>query len=154
MSGSKVQTLLALSFGLRLAPRRYMLRRSVNQSAAIRALAVFVLASISSSFSMAAAAQTTYWRVSLDRVTVVANVSGERCNRLATQVILFERVLHTLANFDSDYQLPPITLYSPLTGGRRALFDFGYRTTATVVSGSAYLQQVPAGLRLQYCRHR
>jgi hypothetical protein len=59
-----------------------------------------------------AVAGTTYWRVKLERVTVVANSSGDRCSRLAAQLIEFERVLGTLASFDSDYQPPPIVLYS------------------------------------------
>ena len=57
-------------------------------------------------------AETAYWRVATDRLTVVANSSGERCSRLATQFIIFERALRELANLDADYQLPAITVYS------------------------------------------
>ena len=60
----------------------------------------------------AAHAETTYWRVTMDRVTVIANGSSERCIRLATQLTVFERLLRELADWSRDYQPPPIALYS------------------------------------------
>jgi hypothetical protein len=57
-------------------------------------------------------AETTYWRVTMDRVTVVSDGSAERCSRLATQLDVFERLLRELAGWSTDYQPPPIALYS------------------------------------------
>jgi hypothetical protein len=61
----------------------------------------------------AAIADTTaYWRVTMDRVTVVSDGSSDRCARLAKQLITFESLLNELAGWNADYQLPPIALYS------------------------------------------
>jgi hypothetical protein len=57
-------------------------------------------------------ADTTYWRVTMDRMTVVSDGGGERCSRLATQLTIFERLLRELAGWSADYQPPPIALYS------------------------------------------
>jgi hypothetical protein len=57
-------------------------------------------------------ADTTYWRLSTDRVTVVSNGSAKRCQRLAAQFLSFERVLRGLAGLDEDSQLTPIAVYS------------------------------------------
>jgi hypothetical protein len=59
-----------------------------------------------------ARADTPYWRVTMDRVTVISNGSRDRCRRLATQLLVFERLLRDLAGAEADYQPPPITLYS------------------------------------------
>jgi hypothetical protein len=67
---------------------------------------------VAGSFVDATAAETTYWRVTMDRVTVVANGSSDRCTRLATQLATFERLLTELAGWNADFQLPPIALYS------------------------------------------
>ncbi len=71
-----------------------------------------LLVLVAGAFVDAAAAETTYWRVTMDRVTVVANGSSDRCSRLATQLTTFERLLTELAGWNADFQLPPIALYS------------------------------------------
>jgi hypothetical protein len=63
-------------------------------------------------FTTVARADTTYWRATMDRVTVVADGSSDRCARLAKQLLVFESLLRELAGWDADYQLPPIALYS------------------------------------------
>jgi hypothetical protein len=69
-----------------------------------------------------AVAGTTYWRITVDRVTVVANGSEQRCNRLATQFVSFERILRVLANWNPDYELPPIAVYSLSEQDARRVF--------------------------------
>jgi len=64
------------------------------------------------SFASSAWAEAAYWRVTVDRVTVVSNGNARRCSRLALQFVAFERTLRDLANLDEDYEPPPITLYS------------------------------------------
>jgi hypothetical protein len=63
-------------------------------------------------FVNTAVAETTYWRVTMDRVTVVADGSSDRCARIAKQLVTFESLLNELAGWSADYQLPPIALYS------------------------------------------
>jgi hypothetical protein len=60
----------------------------------------------------AARADAPYWRVTVDRVTVIANGNARRCNRFALQFIAFERILRDLANLDPDYEPLPIRIYS------------------------------------------
>lgn len=57
-------------------------------------------------------ADTVYWRLSTERVTVVAHASAKRCARIAAQFMVFERVLRDLAALDEDSQLRPVTIYS------------------------------------------
>lgn len=57
-------------------------------------------------------ADTTYWRLSTERIAVVSNGSAKRCTRLAAQFMTFERVLRELAGLDEDSQLTPVTVYS------------------------------------------
>jgi hypothetical protein len=71
-------------------------------------LAMFVMCP----FLTIARAETTYWRITMDRVTVVADGSSDRCTRLAKQLVIFESLLRELAGWDADYQLPAIALYS------------------------------------------
>lgn len=59
-----------------------------------------------------AVADTTYWRVTLNRVTVVANGSSQRCSKLATQFVAFESILRELADWGPDFVLPPVAVYS------------------------------------------
>lgn len=60
----------------------------------------------------AAEAGTSYWRITSDRVTVISDGSGERCTRLADELTAFERILRQEANWDPDYEPPPITVYA------------------------------------------
>jgi hypothetical protein len=60
----------------------------------------------------AASADTTYWRVTIDRVTVVSDSGPQRCTRLATQLLAFESIVRGLANWDADFVPPPVALYS------------------------------------------
>jgi len=57
-------------------------------------------------------AETTYWRLSTDRMTVIANDSARRCASLAHQFSTYERVLRELANLDEDVEFPPLAVYS------------------------------------------
>lgn len=57
-------------------------------------------------------ADTTYWRVTIDRVTVVSDANAQRCTRLATQFLAFESILRHLVDWSSDYALPPVAVYS------------------------------------------
>jgi len=56
-------------------------------------------------------AETTYWRITYDRVTVITNGNAERCTRLATQLTAFEGILRDLANWDASYELAPMAFY-------------------------------------------
>ena len=57
-------------------------------------------------------AETTYWRVTIDRVTVVSDASAQRCTRLATQFLAFENILRQLADWSPDFAPPPLAVYS------------------------------------------
>jgi hypothetical protein len=59
-----------------------------------------------------ASAETAYWRVTLDRVTVVSDSGPQRCSRLATQLLAFEGILRGLADWNTDFVPPPVALYS------------------------------------------
>jgi hypothetical protein len=56
-------------------------------------------------------AEVPYWRVTVDRVTVVTNGSARRCTQLATQFLAFEQILQSLANLDSGYEPIPVAIY-------------------------------------------
>jgi hypothetical protein len=57
-------------------------------------------------------AETTYWRVTVDRVTVISDGTPQRCSRLATQLLAFESILRGLADWSADFVPPPVALYS------------------------------------------
>jgi hypothetical protein len=59
-----------------------------------------------------AVADTTYWRVTIDRVTVVSDGNAARCSRLAGQFLAFESVLRDLADWSPDFVPPPVAMYS------------------------------------------
>jgi|GEM_PF-4132698 len=59
-----------------------------------------------------AMAETPYWRVTVDRVTVIAYGSASRCKQLATQFLAFEQILQSLANFDPGYEPLPVAIYA------------------------------------------
>jgi len=67
-------------------------------------------------------ADTVYWRLSADRITVVSNGSAKRCGRIAAQFQTFERVLRTLAGLDEDSQFTPVTIYSLSEDDARRVF--------------------------------
>lgn len=67
-------------------------------------------------------AETTYWRLSTDRMTVIANDSARRCTTLAHQFSTYERVLRELANLDEDVEFPPIAVYSLSQADARKVF--------------------------------
>lgn len=62
--------------------------------------------------SRVAFADTTYWRLTIDRVTVVSDGNAQRCSRLAAQFLAFESILRELAAWNPDYVPPPVALYS------------------------------------------
>jgi hypothetical protein len=82
------------------------------RDAACRALRYrwILLILVARSLVNTAFADTTYWRVTMDRVTVLANRSRDRCTRLTIQLLTFERLLTDLAGLSPDYQTPPIAL--------------------------------------------
>ena len=59
-----------------------------------------------------AVADTTYWRVTIDRVTVVSDGNAARCSRLAAQFLSFESILRDLADWSPDFVPPPAAMYS------------------------------------------
>jgi hypothetical protein len=59
-----------------------------------------------------AEADTSYWGLATDRVTVMSNASAKRCQRIAAELLSFERVLRELAALDEDSQFAPMTIYS------------------------------------------
>lgn len=63
-------------------------------------------------FVSPAMAEMPYWRVTVDRVTVITNGSARRCTQLATQFMAFEQVLQTLANLDPGYEPLPVAIYA------------------------------------------
>lgn len=84
----------------------------VLRRAASSTLLSLVVALTALLFSSASLAEVSYWRVSLDRVTVVANGSARRCHRLAAQFLAFERVLRDLANLGNEFTPLPIRIYA------------------------------------------
>lgn len=57
------------------------------------------------------ASAATYYRTTLDRITVMSNVSARRCERLAARFIAFERVLLQLMDEDANAELLPVAIY-------------------------------------------
>jgi hypothetical protein len=56
-------------------------------------------------------AETQYWRVTVDHMTVISDGSAKRCTRLGAQFLAFERLLRELANLDDDFNFRPLTVY-------------------------------------------
>jgi len=73
------------------------------------ALALLVL--LAATLTATARADTTYWRITFDRITVISDGNADRCTRLATQFTAFENILRELANWDASYELPPVAFY-------------------------------------------
>lgn len=69
-----------------------------------------VLAVAAGAFSWPAGA-ATYFRTTLDRVTVLSSVSARRCDRLAFRFMAFERVLLQLMGEEDGVELLPVALY-------------------------------------------
>jgi hypothetical protein len=67
-------------------------------------------------------ADTAYWRLSTERITVISNGSAKRCERLAAQFLTFERVLRELAGLDEDSQLTPVSIYVLSEADARRVF--------------------------------
>jgi hypothetical protein len=63
-----------------------------------------------------AEAATSYWRCSLDRLTVITNGSAARCERLIRTTVRYEQLLVELTGAEPETPMPPLTLYS-LTRG-------------------------------------
>jgi hypothetical protein len=91
-----------------------------------------------------ARADTTYWRVTMDRVTVVADGSAQRCTKLATQFLVFESVLRQLAGWGSDFVLPPVALYSlSQQDAQRVLLSDGERQRQRATGYMIYSKFLP-----------
>lgn len=67
-------------------------------------------------------ADTSYWQLTTERITVVSNGSAKRCGRIASQFTAFERVLRELAGLDEDSQLIPVRIYSLSEDDARRVF--------------------------------
>ena len=76
----------------------------------VRLLVTFALISILSSHG--ASADTPYWRLSTDGLTVISNGSAKRCEKLASQFLVFQQFLRDLAQLDQDSSFAPLTVYS------------------------------------------
>jgi hypothetical protein len=57
-----------------------------------------------------AEAATSYWRCSLDRLTVITNGSAARCERLLRTTARYEQLLIELTGWESDTTMRPLTL--------------------------------------------
>jgi hypothetical protein len=122
--------------GARTHPRKF-LRRTLRCSWMVLLLAA-------GSCVNTAIADTTYWRVTLDRITVVANDSSNRCVRLAAQLVTFERLLADLAGWSSDFQPPPIALYSlSQQDARRVLLSDAERRRQSSANMQIYSKFLP-----------
>jgi hypothetical protein len=80
--------------------------------ATLRRLPTLTLIVLAAGYGGIALADTTYWRVTIDRVTVVTDGNAQRCSRLAAQFLAFEAILRELADWSPDYAPPPVALYS------------------------------------------
>lgn len=58
-----------------------------------------------------AAAAATYFRTTLDRVTVVSSASQRACDRLALRFLAFERAVLQLMGEQADAELLPVAVY-------------------------------------------
>ena len=88
--------------------RTCRLSRRQHRTVALATLFIFLVCGSRG----AAFADTTYWRVTIDRVTVVSDAGPQRCSRLATQLLAFEGILRGLADWPADFVPPPLALYS------------------------------------------
>jgi hypothetical protein len=71
-----------------------------------------VLLLISIMSSSVVMADTQYWRLSTDGLTVISDGSARRCEKLAFQFLRFQRLLRELADLDEDFSFAPLTVYS------------------------------------------
>ena len=67
-------------------------------------------------------ADTAYWRLSTGDLTVISNGSAKRCERLAAQFLVFQRLVRDLAQMDEDSALAPLTVYSLSDNDARQYF--------------------------------
>jgi hypothetical protein len=54
---------------------------------------------------------SSYWRVSVDQITVIAVGGSGKCQKVASQFATLDRMLHELADLDTDVRFPPLTVY-------------------------------------------
>jgi len=73
-------------------------------------LVTFALISVMSSHG--AGADTPYWRLTADGMTVISNGSAKRCEKLASQFLVFQQLLRDLAQLDQDSSFEPLAVYS------------------------------------------
>jgi hypothetical protein len=69
-----------------------------------------------------AQAETIYWQLTTERITVISNGSAKRCGRIVAQFMTFERVLREFAGLDEDSQLTPVRIYSLSEDDARRVF--------------------------------
>jgi hypothetical protein len=109
---------------------------------AVRVLAFFVL--LAATLTATAGGQTSYWRITYDRVTVISGGNAERCTRLATQLTAFETILRELANWGASYELPPMAFYNiSQQDARRAFLSDSELRRQAVANYRIYSKYVP-----------
>ncbi len=79
-----------------------------NRLAGMCALAILLCATLC---SRSVHADTPYFRLTTDHITVISNGSEKRSARLARQFLTLERVLRDLAGLDEDSQIRPLAIY-------------------------------------------
>jgi hypothetical protein len=67
-------------------------------------------------------ADTPYWRISTDSLTVISNGSAKHCEKLATQFLVFQQFLRDLAQMDPDSAFAPLTVYAISDSDARQVF--------------------------------
>src|SRR5690349_17750497 len=60
----------------------------------------------------AAAADSSYWRLTNERISVMSSATSKHCMQLANQFLIYERTLKDLANIDPDANFPPLAVYA------------------------------------------
>lgn len=88
----------------------------------MRTLALLTLFALSIGLAQAVEADTPYWQLTTESVTVISNSGAKRCERLASQFLTFQRLLRDLAGLDDDVAFRPVTLYSLSDGDASQVF--------------------------------
>jgi hypothetical protein len=63
-----------------------------------------------------ARAETSYWRLTADRVTVLSTGSAKRCEHIAFQVLRFEQFFRELSGWNPEDEFRPIAVYAMANG--------------------------------------
>lgn len=77
---------------------------------------------LANGFAVQSRADTPYWRLLAEHITVISNGSAKRCTRFAAQFVTFQRVLRELAGLDDDSPLTPVSIYVLSDSDARRVF--------------------------------